>query len=352
MASAADQQFWHDNIANTFKSYGYDATPEEIAALVPASEGKGGYEAGQAAVANYVLAHQQISGAKSLIEGQLKAEQAAGTAAQSMGASDQAAGTSSYQQAQQTLQEAPKLFGSLTPDQIGTYLAPLQNQFNYGLGQVQGTAAQRGLAGSSLEAQAMAQAQTQFQQNVLSQGLSIGQQQQQLLASQQAALGAQQFGASGQQYGLAGQYAGLANQSAGQNFSAAEDLAQLSGQSANQAIAQNATLQALNPSGGNGGWQNALGSGLGAVAGGVAGAYMGNPMLGASLGASLGGAAANGITGGYGTTGNTLSSGLGMASLFNRTPTGAIQQQSQPIYNVQPTNGLVSSGGDGFLSVV
>ena len=77
-------------------------------------------------------------------------------------------------QLQQTLSAAPQLFGSLTPDQISTYLAPLQTSFNQQLSQVQATMAARGLGASSPEANALAQTNQQFQQTVLSTGLNIG----------------------------------------------------------------------------------------------------------------------------------------------------------------------------------
>jgi hypothetical protein len=272
------------DIQAIFESMGYTPSQSEIDALAPAFEGRTNVgQTGTSAVASYVQAHQQIAGAQSLIQGNLTAETGAASAAT-------AAGNASYDAAQATLEAAPKLFGSMTPDQVSSYLAPLQNQFNYGLGQVTGQAASRGLAGSSLEAQAMAQAQTQYQQNIVNQGLSIGQQQQQLLASQQAGRGAQQLG-------LAPQFLGLANQSAGQNYGAATDIANLPGQSVSQSLAQQALLKQMSQSTGGGGWEGALGTGLGAVVGGIGGSFLGNPMLGASLGASLGGSAASAITG-------------------------------------------------------
>lgn len=235
------------DIQAIFQSFGYTPTQAEIDALAPSFEvRKNTLQTGESAVANYVQAHQAIGQAQSLIQGNLTAETTGAANAEAAGTADQAAGTASFNQAQQTLQSAPKLFGSLTPDQVSQYLAPLQSQFNYGLGQVTGNAASRGLAGSSLEAQAMAQAQAQYQQSVLSQGLSVGQQQQQALAQSQQALGTQQFSAAGQQYGLAPQYLGLANQSAGTNATVAGSIAGLPGQAVAQALAQQATLAQMN----------------------------------------------------------------------------------------------------------
>jgi hypothetical protein len=236
------------DIEAVFQSFGMEPTQAQIDALAPAFEGgKNVAQTGDSAVANFVQAYQQINGAQSLIQGQLQGTQAAETAAQGASTADYAAGTASYNQAQQTLEAAPQLFGSMNPSQVSQYLAPLQNQFNYGLGQITGQAAQRGLAGSSLEAQAMAQAQTQYQQSVLSQGLSIGQQQQQLLAQSQQALGSQQFGAGGQQLQAALGYGGQASGLLGQNMNAATTLAGLPGGAVAQSLAQQALLQQMNP---------------------------------------------------------------------------------------------------------
>lgn len=313
MASSGDEQFWHDNIVNSFKQFGYTPSDAEIAALLPASEGKGGYEAGQAAVANFVLAMQQLKGAQSLVQGNIQSETQGAQTAQQLGGQFAGQGAGSYQQALQALQKAPQLFGSMTPDQINQYLAPLQSQFSQGLGQVQGAAAQRGLAGSSLEAQAMAQAQQQFQQNVLSQGLGVGLNAQQQQAALLQGLGGQQFGLAGQQYGLAPQYLSLANQSAGQNVGLAEDMAQLPGQAANQAIAQNAAIQAMNPQSSSP-WGSILGTALGAGVG-----AFGGPMgmaLGANLGGQLGSAFSGNPAGAQ--VGSSLGNPLMIASLLGK----------------------------------
>lgn len=236
------------NIKDVFSSYGYDASQAEIDALAPAFEGRINVEqTGRDAVASYVQAHQELKGAQSAIQGNLLTEQQAQSAYQSLSNTLSTSGQAAYEQAANLFTQAPKLFGSMTPDQIDQYLAPTKTAFGYGLGQVEGSAAQRGLAGSSLEAQAMAQAQTQFQQNVLNQGLSVGMTQQQQQAQGLQALGSGRMGLAGNYANTGLGYQNLANSSAGQNANMAQGLAGLPGQAVNQAIAQQAAIQALNP---------------------------------------------------------------------------------------------------------
>lgn len=206
----------------------------------------------------------------------------------------------------------------MTPDQIQQYIAPITQATQQQLGQVTGQMASRGLGGSSIEANAMAQNQALYQQNVLQTGLGIGQQQQQNQANALIGLGGQQFGAGQQQYGLGAQYAGLAQGSAGQQSDLSSLIAGLPSQFTNQALGQNAALQALRPQTTSplGGY---LGTGLGFLLGGpmganyggnIASAVTGNPM-GANLGAAI-----NPLSGILGTNqgGNSTS---GMNSLGN-----------------------------------
>ncbi len=112
------------------------------------------------------------------------------------------------QQLQDTLTSAPKLFGSLTPDQIADYLKPLQATFKTQMDQVQGTLASRGLGASSTEANALAQTNQQFQETVLSTGLNIGLDAQKNQANSIEAMINNLFTQSGQALGVGGQAAG------------------------------------------------------------------------------------------------------------------------------------------------
>ena len=289
------------NIEDVFKSFGYTPTQAEINALAPAFEGRTNVgQTGLSAVSNYVIAHQQVQGAQSLIQGQLSGAEDALAQSQVLGTTAQ--GT--LQSAADVYSQAPQLFGSLTPDQISSYLKPLQNQFDYGLGAVQGAAADRGLGGSSLEATAMSQAQTQYQQQVLQQALQLGLQQQQNRAGALTNLGNTQASLS---QGGQSTYASLINSLLGQNMGAAEGLAQLPGAATNQALAQQATLQDLNPKQSSP-WGGIAGTGLGALLG-----SFGGP-VGAGIGASLGGAIGSSVTGNP--TGANVGNKIGTASLL------------------------------------
>lgn len=277
------------NIQDIFSSYGYEASQAEIDALAPAFQtGKDVSETGRDAVATYVQAHQQLKGAQSEIKGNLLSEQQASSTYQSLSKTLAESGQEAYEKAADVFTKAPQLFGSLSPDQIDQYLKPTKNAFDYGMGQVEGSAAQRGITGSSLEAQAMAQAQTQFQQNVLNQGLGIGMNQQQQQAQMLQSLGSARMGLSGQFAGTGANYAGLANQSAGQDTAVSSVMAGLAGQSVNQALAQRAIVQMMTPASGHlglGGWAGLIGGGLLGVAGDPL-----NPMKGFGNGAQMGGA--------------------------------------------------------------
>lgn len=276
------------NIYDVFESFGYTPTQAEINALAPAFEGRTNIgETGLSAVSNYVIAHQQVAGAQSQIQGQLTGAEASLAQAQALGVT----GQQTLQSAADLYKQAPQLFGGLSPDQVSQYLAPLQTQFNQSLGQVQGAAASRGLSGSSVEATAMSQAQMQYQQQVLQQALQLGLQQQQNQAGALTNLGNSQIGLSGQNTGT---YSSLINSLLGQNSNASAVLGGLGSQSANAAISQQAAIQALNPSAGSGLGAD-LGLGLGAV-GGVVGGIYGGP-LGASAGFSAGDALGQGIGG-------------------------------------------------------
>ena len=316
-ASSGDKAYWRGNIVNTFKAFGHTPTEQEILALLPASMGEGGEQAGQSAVANYVIAHQALNGAQSLVQGQLKGNQAQQAEYEKLGKQYGAEGVSNLSAAADVFKSAPQLFGGLSEGQVSQYLAPLQGKFDYGLGKVTGEAARRGLSGSSIEGEAMAQAQTQYQQQVLQQALALGIQQQQQRSEALRALGSGQLGLSGQFTGAGGQYGSLINQLLGQNTGLAEDLAQLPGQSANMAIAQNAAIRTLNPDTPSP-WGSILGTLLGAGAGAM---IPGAGLMGASLGAGLGGqigSAATGNPAGAQIGGNLQNYGL-LYSLLGRS---------------------------------
>lgn len=192
------------SVLDAFKSFGYYPTQAEIDALAPSFEGRiDPGTIGRNAVAQYVNYQNQIA--------QFKANDPLVSLQKEMGEAidlqtKQVQGL--YGQLQDTLTSAPKLFGSLTPDQINEYLKPLQTAFTSQLSQVQGAMASRGVAGSSTENNALAATDQQFKEQTLATGLSIGQQQQTARASSIQAQIAQLFGLVGTETGVKGAAAG------------------------------------------------------------------------------------------------------------------------------------------------
>lgn len=187
-------------------------------------------------------------------------------------------------QLQDTLSAAPQLFGSLTPDQIQNYLKPLKTTFDQQVAQVQGIAASRGLAASSTENNSIAQTGQQFQEQVLSQGLQVGQQQQSAKANSIQNQINNLFGLTGQEESISAQATG---QKSSQDLGQSNLIASLPYFLSQDAYAKGQAFNAAEAS-------RNTGSGMGGVIGGgiglVAGAYFGQPMLGYTLGSAAGNA--------------------------------------------------------------
>ncbi len=208
------------NIQQIFNQFGYYPTQAEINAIAPSFGGTYDVlETGTSAVSQYVL-HKQAEAERQkndpLAALQTRIEESVALM------KNQVQGLQG--QLQDTLSAAPQLFGSLAPDQIQSYLAPLTTAFNTQLSAVQGVLASRNLGGSSIEANALAQTGQQFKENVLSTGLNIG------LTSQQAKAKAIQdqinnmFGLTGQEEQIG---AAAAGQRSGQNLGQSNLIASL-----------------------------------------------------------------------------------------------------------------------------
>ncbi len=186
------------NIQDVFEQFGYYPTQAEVNAMSSSFEGTyNGGQIGTSAVAQYVNFKQQ--------EATREANDPLGALQTKMDDSvnqmkQQVQGL--YGQLQDTLSAAPQLFGSLTPDQIQQYLAPLKTSFDQQMAQVQGIAASRGLGASSTEANALAQTNEQFQQQVFSTGLQVGQTAQTNKANAIQAQINNLFGLTGQEEGI------------------------------------------------------------------------------------------------------------------------------------------------------
>lgn len=337
------------NVESVFESFGYTPTQQEVDALAPAFEGRTNIEqTGRSAVSNYVIAHQQIQGTQSSIQGELLSEQEAEKMSQSLGKIYEEQGQEAYNKAADVYSQAPKLFGSMTPDQIDQYLAPVTQATQKQQGVIDSQSAARGLGGSSIEANAKAQEQGIYKQNVLSQGLGVGMNQQDQMAKILQSLGAQKYGASGQQYGLAGQYSGQAAQSAANMLPGANMMAGLGMNSANSAILQNAMQMALNPQQSKSAW-----SWGGPLLGSFVGSAMNplNPVGGAGYGANMGGNLASTYTGDPrgAQTGQAINSFTGQTTASEEGHAKKFMDYYMSMYGGGGgmTSGLMGGGGGG-----
>jgi hypothetical protein len=192
------------DILATFQEFGYQPTQAEISSLSQSFAGSTDPGIiGTNAIAQYVNYMDQIN--KFNASDPLTGLQ---TQMNNIITQNQASVMGLNTQLQDVLSSAPKLFGNLTPDQISTYLAPLQTSFNTQMSQVQATLATRGLGASSTEANALAQTNQQFQETVLSTGLNIGLTSQQNQAQALEAQISNLFGQTNTAMNITGQAAG------------------------------------------------------------------------------------------------------------------------------------------------
>lgn len=190
------------DVVSTFKSYGVDLTPAEVNLFAGQDSGPGLAQA-MASFAQ-TKTEQMKQEANNPLKTFLDDEKV-----RRQGFEDKANGL--YSQLQDTISAAPKLFGNLSPDQINQYLAPITQAAKEGSANLQGDFARRNIAGSSIEANALADAQRKYQENILSTGLNLGMNTQQAQASAIQNRINQLFGASGQSSGLMGSGAGQLN---------------------------------------------------------------------------------------------------------------------------------------------
>ncbi len=208
------------NIMDVFKSFGYTPTQAEITAMAPSFEGRFDImEIGTSAVAQYVNAKQAEAEREKndpLVALQTRMDDSVALM------KNQVQGL--YSQLQDTLSAAPQLFGSLTPDQIQQYLAPLKTSFDKQMANVQGIMGSRGLGASSTENQALADTNKQFQEQVFSTGLGVGLDAQKNKATAIQAQINNLFGLTGQEEGIS---AGAAGQRSQQNLGQSNLIASL-----------------------------------------------------------------------------------------------------------------------------
>ena len=205
LSTPQQQQIYSD-----FTSFGYYPSQAEIASFGQSLDAiGGGATSGEASTLTDSFIGQYVQNIQAnnarMASDPLAAYQ---EQVQQVAQQQQLQSTNLYSQAQQVFQNAPQLFGSLTPDQITEYLAPLQTAFTQAQSQTQAQLAARGLTGSNIEANALQTGNTNFQNQVLQTGLQVGQTAQQNVGnSLQTQAGGLQT-ASNNNFALQGQAAG------------------------------------------------------------------------------------------------------------------------------------------------
>lgn len=182
----------HGGIKGIFESFGYTPTEAEIASFGQSAwSGKGGHDRAVSAVGSYInsLEAEEKRKAEDPLAKQLAEDQ-------KLSASQRGESADLAQKAIDVYKAAPQLFGGLQPDQIQQYLAPAREQFRGGMADTEGAFGRRGLAGSNIEANAMAEQARLYQQNVLAQALQLGLQQQSNLSNAYANRSGQLLGAA------------------------------------------------------------------------------------------------------------------------------------------------------------
>jgi hypothetical protein len=188
-------QISKEDVAKTFKSYGIDLSPAEVDIFAGSDSGPSLAQA----MANFAnTKSQQLKlEASNPLKTFLEEEKQRRVQYQSQA-------EILYKQLQDTISAAPKLFGGLTSEQVQQYIAPIAQATREGSANLEGNFARRGIAGSSIEANALADAQRKYQENVLNTGLNVGMNTQQAQASAIQNRINKLFGQTSQSTGLLG----------------------------------------------------------------------------------------------------------------------------------------------------
>lgn len=170
-------QFTGNQVSDWFSKFGVTATPEEMTAFTGID-----YIGGGNAIADYILTKKNLAeqAANDPLKKAMEAEQTFGKAQQMAAQGYGKEADLLYGQLSDLMGQAPKLFGNLAPDQIDQFLAPLKSTYTAADAQAQTGSAARGIAGSSIEANARNDQSRIFKENVLNTGLNVGMTQQQL----------------------------------------------------------------------------------------------------------------------------------------------------------------------------
>lgn len=350
-------QFSGNDVKYWFGQFGLTPSPEELTAFQGLD-----YIGGGSAIADYVLTKNTLAKqqAEDPLNKVMAAEKTFGEAQQLAAQGYGKRADALYSQLQEIMGQAPKLFGNFTPEMIDQYIAPLKTTFSAADASAQTGAAARGLAGSSIEANARNDQSRLFKENVLNTGLNVGMSQQQLqqkaiqdeIARQSGLLmgsNANALSAFGLQQGAAGQLSQNQQQNALllsslPNYLQAQNLQQLAMRNANKSPSPWGAIGTLAGT--------ALGAGAGFLVGGPVGAGLGAG-LGGSIGGGIGGIASGNPS--YATAGTSLaympwlmgSGNRGTSSTGPASTTFAPIPQGSPTLN-EPINYPMFAGSGGY----
>lgn len=299
-------------ITQAFGAFGYHPSETEIEQLIPIVNTKtGGAERGRAAVANYVqTVRKQQERKKNDPLNQVIADERgffSDSERQAQEYQDKAQGE--QKRLESKISEAPKLFGSLTPEQVDQYLKPTSRAAEESSARLEGAAARRGIAGSSTELQTLADSERKYREDVLSQALQLG------LQLKEAEANAIQGNVNsltntGTQFrgfmpGSLQRQAGIAGVQSEMAFDEANYLNELPIYLRGISSQENAIEEAIRAreEAAKQSKKSGLFRTVGSVVGGVGGAVVGGPMgavIGSQIGGQFGGAAAGGDGGSQG----------------------------------------------------
>ena len=313
------------NITKMMESYGYYPTQEEAQALQGSftSDNNAASKAvGASAVAQYVLSKKAEAERQKndpLVALQKKMDESVTLM------KNQVQGLQT--QLSDTLSAAPQLFGSLTPDQIQQYLAPLKTSFDTQLSTLQTTMASRGLGASSTENNALAQTGQKFKEDVLATGLQVGQTQQTAKAKSIQDQINNLFGLTSTEEQIS---AGAAGQKSAQDLGQSNLVSSLPYFLSQDAYAKEQAR--LASSGGNKTGSMIAGGLTGAMSGAAQGFMVGGPwgaVAGGAAGGALGAYGASQGGGGSSTASYNPSNALFLASQYKKTST-------EPNFSAEP----------------
>lgn len=176
-SGTSDEQQRQTSIFRWFTDFGYEPSAAEVDAFLNLAGGTNvDLERGRSMIANYVHAVQsaQEANANDPSRQVLADEKGFFNSQQQRAVKLEGSADQVYNELHSTFGKAPKLFGGLDENQINEYLDPLKSTFAQSGANTESAYARRNLTGSSTEANAIAENERKFRENVLNTGLNVG----------------------------------------------------------------------------------------------------------------------------------------------------------------------------------